>query len=73
MNKKGDIKSLKSKNARDLAQYLEENQELLRVSRFDLANGNVKSISRIKETKKTIARIKTFVNLLNSKNNTKIR
>ncbi len=65
--KKNDIKNLKSKNTQDLVQSLGENQELLRASRFDLAHGNVKSISLIKKTKKTIARIKTFINLEKTK------
>ncbi|OIO49758.1 MAG: 50S ribosomal protein L29 [Parcubacteria group bacterium CG1_02_42_13] len=61
--KKSDIKNLKSKNIAELIKNLRERQELLRAAKFDLAAGKVKNIFFIKDTKKTIARIKTFINL----------
>lgn len=45
----------------ELQKQLKENEELLSSSKFDLAAGKVKNIFLIKDTKKTIARIKTFI------------
>ena len=61
--KKSDIKNLKSKNITELMHDLKERQGLLRTAKFDLASGKVKNIFFIKDTKKTIARIETFINL----------
>lgn len=61
--KKRDIKNLKSKNITELVKDLQEKQKFLSAATFDLAAGKVKSLFSIKDTKKTIARIKTFINL----------
>jgi len=60
-----EIKNLKVKNAAELQRDLHEKREILRNAKFDLASGKVKNIYLIKDTKKTIARIKTFLNLKN--------
>jgi len=60
--KKQGIKNLKAKSSVELERDLKEKEELLRSSKFDLASGKVKNIYLIKDTKKTIARIKTFLN-----------
>ncbi len=59
--KRKEIENLKTKSSVDLQKQLRENEELLSSSKFDLASGKVKNIFLIKETKKTIARIKTFI------------
>lgn len=61
--KKNEIKNLKAKNLTELANALKEKEETLRGAKFDFAAGKVKNIFLIKDTKKTIARIKTFINL----------
>jgi len=61
--KKNEIKNLKAKNVVELTRDLKEKEETLRDAKFDLASGKVKNIFFIKDTKKTIARIKTFINL----------
>ncbi|HZX01143.1 MAG TPA: 50S ribosomal protein L29 [Candidatus Paceibacterota bacterium] len=59
--KRKEIENLKTKSSAELQKQLKENEELLSSSKFDLASGKVKNIFLIKETKKTIARIKTFI------------
>ena len=59
--KRKEIENLKIKSSAELKKQLKESEELLSSSRFDLASGKVKNIFLIKETKKTIARIKTFI------------
>lgn len=63
--KRNDVKNLKTKNVTELARDLKEKTETLRTAKFDLAAGKVKNLFLIKDTKKTIARIKTFINLKN--------
>jgi large subunit ribosomal protein L29 len=58
--KKKEIQDLKIKSPAELARLIKEAEEKLRTFRFDLAAGKVKDISRIKELKKTVARMKTF-------------
>ncbi len=59
--KRKEIENLKAKSGAELKKQLKENEELLSSSKFDLAAGKVKNIFLIKDTKKTIARIKTFI------------
>ena len=59
--KRKEIENLKTKSSAELQKQLKENEELLSSSKFDLSSGKVKNIFLIKETKKTIARIKTFI------------
>ncbi|RLC38565.1 MAG: 50S ribosomal protein L29 [Candidatus Nealsonbacteria bacterium] len=48
---------------RELQRLLREKRERLRQLRFDLAGGKVKNVREIRETKKDIARILTFLKL----------
>lgn len=59
--KKKDIQELKNKQNEELAHLIKEGNEKLRTFRFDLAAGKVKDISGIKELKKKVARMKTFI------------
>lgn len=59
--KRKEIENLKTKSIPELQKQLKENEELLSSSKFDLAAGKVKNIFLIKDTKKTIARLKTFI------------
>ena len=56
-----DIQELKNKPAGELMRLLSEAREKLRGLRFELAQGKVKNISEIGQTRKTIARINTFL------------
>ena len=57
-----DIQQLKTKSLPELQKDLAEYREKLRKLQFDLAQGKVKNIREIKETKKIIARILTIIN-----------
>jgi ribosomal protein L29 len=59
--KKKEIQELKNRPAAELASLVEEESVKLRTLRFDLAAGKVKDISAIHESKKKIARMKTFI------------
>jgi len=59
--KKKDIQELKNKPDGELARLIEEKNAELRVLRFDLAAGKVKDISRIRDARKTVARMQTFL------------
>ena len=59
--KKKDIQDLKHRSVDQLAAMAEEASTKLRGLKFDLAAGKVKDISEIHETRKKIARIKTFI------------
>ena len=60
--KNREIQELKIKPAAELTRMIHEAGEKLRVLRFDLAAGKVKDISQIRELKKNVARMKTFLN-----------
>jgi len=60
--KKKEIQQLKTKPLSELQKDLAEYREKLRKLKFDLAQGKVKNIREIKETKKMIARILTIIN-----------
>lgn len=64
--KKNDIQKLKSKGKAELEKDLAESREKLGVLIFDLASGKVKDISEIRETKKRIARILSFLRQKNA-------
>jgi len=55
--KRKDIQQLKNKPLPELQKNLNEYREKLRKLKFDLAQGKVKNIKEIRETKKMIARI----------------
>ena len=55
------IQELKNKSIEELQGLLGENYEKLRKLRFSLASNKLKNVREISETKKTIARILTFI------------
>jgi len=59
--KKGDVQKLAKKTVVDLRKDLDSAKEELRTLRFDLATGKTKNIIRVKEIRKKIARIMTFM------------
>ena len=59
--KRDDIQKLKGKSNAELGKDLVESRERLGTLIFDLASGKVKNNSEIRETKKRIARILSFL------------
>jgi len=59
--KSKDIQQIKKKLLPELKKDLADSREKLRKLKFDLAQGKVKNIREIKETKKKIARILTIL------------
>jgi large subunit ribosomal protein L29 len=59
--KRKDIQELKLRSEAELLRLVHDAGERLRALRFDLAAGKVKDISEIREVKKSIARMKTFI------------
>jgi large subunit ribosomal protein L29 len=59
--KKKDIQELKNKPDAELTRLIKDSGEQLRVLRFDLAAGKVKDISKIRDLRKSIARMQTFL------------
>ncbi len=59
--KKNDIKELKNKSLGELERIVAESGEKLRGLRFDLAAGKVKNVNEVHETRRRIARAKTFI------------
>jgi len=59
--KEQKIQELKNKSIEELQKLLGENYEKLRKLRFSLASNKLKNVREISETKKTIARILTFI------------
>lgn len=57
-------KDLKNNSRANLLKMLDEEREKLRVLRFDLAAGKVKNAKEIRHTRKNIATILTFLNLM---------
>ncbi len=61
--KKKEIQDLKLKSEAELLRLIRESREKLNALRFDLAAGKVKNVKALHETKKEIARAKTFLKL----------
>ena len=59
--KKSEIQKLVKKTPADLQKDLVSAREELRALKFELAAGKVKNIIKVKEAKKKIARILTFL------------
>jgi ribosomal protein L29 len=59
--KRRDIEQLKAKQTPELQKMLGEARERLRKLRFDLAAGKVKNVAELRDTRKTIARMATFI------------
>jgi ribosomal protein L29 len=69
--KKKDIQELKNKSVGELEHIVAESGERLRALRFDLAAGKVKNVNELHETRKKIARVKTFLAAQANANNLK--
>ena len=63
------IQDLKNLSLPELRKNLKESQEKLRSLRFDLAAGKVKNIAEIRNLRKTIARMLTFIKISGSSRN----
>ncbi len=59
--KKNEIEELKNKPPAELDKLLRDGRKKLHSLRFDLAAGKVKNIAEIRELKKDIARVLTFL------------
>ena len=59
--KKKEIQELKNKPIGELERLVLDSGEKLRALRFDLASGKVKNVNEVRETRKKIARAKTFL------------
>ncbi len=62
MKRQEALKELTKLSKEDLEKTLKEKQENLRGFRFDLAGGKIKDIGLIRETRKSVSRIKTLIN-----------
>jgi ribosomal protein L29 len=60
--KKKEIQELKNKSVGELERLVIDSGERLRALRFDLAAGKVKNVNELHQTRKKIARAKTFLN-----------
>lgn len=60
--KKTEIKKLKGLSNADLMKDLVESREALRKMQFELAQGKIKNVQLMREAKKRIARVSTFLN-----------
>lgn len=56
-----DAKELRLKSRDELVRHLSEERESLRKARFELAQGRVKNIRLIRETRRGIARLLTVL------------
>lgn len=59
--KKRDVQELKNKSLGELERIVLESGEKLRALRFDLAAGKVKNVNELHQTRRKIARVKTFI------------
>lgn len=59
--KRDEIQKLKGKSAAELEKELVESRERLGVLNFDLASGKVKKTSEMRDLKKRVARILSFL------------
>ena len=55
--KKSELQQLKNKPLNELQKSLDEHRKQLQKLKFDLAQGKVKNIRQVQETKRTIAKI----------------
>jgi ribosomal protein L29 len=59
--KQGEIQELKNKPKEELVAMLTDMRKKLQDLTFDLLEGKVKNVKSVRDTKKTIARIETFL------------
>ena len=57
-----DFKDLQNKNERDLHELLSEKRNELREMKFKISGKQMKNLSGVKKSKKTVARILTLLN-----------
>ena len=60
--KSKEIQQLRGKTSEAMRDDINAYREKLRSLKFDLFNGKVKNVREIRETRKTIARLFTFIN-----------
>jgi len=65
--KKKEIQEMKNKPLGELEHLIVESGERLRTLRFDLAAGKVKNVNELRQTRRQIARAKTFIQQQSSK------
>ena len=65
--KKSEIQKLVKKTPADLQKDLVSAREELRALKFELAAGKVKNITKVRDVKRTIARILTLLNISKEK------
>ncbi len=58
-----EIQELKNRALGELEKLVIDKEESLRKLKYDLVAGKLKKVSSIRELKKDIARIKTFINM----------
>ena len=56
-----NLKELKQKKSKDLLELLSQYRDELRELRFKIANKQLRDISKVRQTKKTIAQILTLL------------
>ena len=56
-----ELNELKKKNENELQQLLKEHRTLLQQLRFEVANGQLKQVRRIKQARKDIAQLLTEI------------
>ena len=59
--KKKDIQDLKLKSEAELERLVLETNDRVRALRFDLAAGKVKNVNELRQARKKVARMKTFI------------
>jgi ribosomal protein L29 len=61
--KKKEVQELKNKSLGELERIVIDSGDKLRQLRFDLAAGKVKNVNELHQTRKKIARVKTFIHI----------
>jgi ribosomal protein L29 len=59
--KSKEIQELKIKSVAELARLVTESNDRIRALRFDLAAGKVKNVNELRQARKKVARMKTFM------------
>lgn len=64
--KRTEVQKLKAKGAAELHAEVEKTRKELEQMRFDMASGKVKNVQTIREAKKKVARMLTFIKQKNN-------
>jgi ribosomal protein L29 len=59
--KSKEIQELKIKSEAELTRLIQETSDRIRALRFDLAAGKVKNVNELRQARKKVARMKTFM------------